>query len=282
MLVVTAPDTPESNLAIVERFQQLSEGRLRVERRPTAGFAAALNHAFRAATADRVGLLFSDDWLDPDAVELCLAVSGDIVSGNKRIWSDDGTNPIHVVWEGVGTEAELNKCESFEAKARYVTHFLLLNWQSVLNAGGVDETLGDRSGVDDYDLLWTLLEGGASVGFTDRAVYNVRDHHGVRLTLRPPEEHLASLVKILTKHGLDEAGSGRSHPDAHALVQPQADRRPGGRRRQALNRAAAGSAPGEELVPLPELLGAALRFVEQPRLQVAEQLGQAAQPLAVE
>jgi len=205
VFVVTAPDTPESNLALLARLEAQVGDQLRIERRPRAGFAAALNYAFGEAATDRVGLLFSDDWLDPDALELCLAVDAEIVSGSKRIWSDDGTNPLHLVWEGVVNETDLNKHDTLEARARYVTHFLLMDRQSVLDAGGVDETLGDRSGVDDYDMLWTMLERGASVGFTDRAVYNVRDHYGVRLTLRPPEEHLASLVKILTKHGLDDA-----------------------------------------------------------------------------
>ena len=204
VLVVTASDTPESNLAVLARLQQQSDGRMRTVRRPRAGFAAALNHAFGAACSDRVGLLFSDDWLDPDALELCLAVDADIVSGSKRIWSDDGTNPLHVVWDRAGSAAQLKQRETVEAQARYITHLLLFRRQAVLDAGGVDETLGDCSGVDDYDLIWTLLERGASVGFTDRAVYNVRDHYGDRLTLRPQEEQLASLVKILTKHGLDE------------------------------------------------------------------------------
>jgi hypothetical protein len=78
-----------------------------------------------------------------------------------------------------------------------------------MQVGGVDETLGDLSGVDDFDLVWTLLEHGASVDFTDRPMYNVRDHFGERLTLRDPTAHVESLRRILVKHGLDEVDQAR-------------------------------------------------------------------------
>jgi len=212
VLVVTAPNTSESNLAVLARFLEQGDGRMRVENRTRAGFAAALNHAFETARADRVGILLSDDWLDPDALELSLAIDADIVSGGKRIWSDDGINPLHLVWDKVGSAAGLMAQPTNEERARYVTHFLLFNRQRVLDVGGVDETLGDVGGVDDYDLIWTLIERGATVGFTERGVYNVRDHYGVRLTLRPLEEHRAALRRILSKHGLDERAQDELMP----------------------------------------------------------------------
>jgi hypothetical protein len=75
----------------------------------------------------------------------------------------------------------------------------------VIGVGGVDETLGDLSGVDDYELLWRMLEAGASVAFTHRPLYDVRDHAGERLTLRAREKHIESLNRILDKHNIHDA-----------------------------------------------------------------------------
>ena len=45
-----------------------------------------------------------------------------------------------------------------EARARYSTHFFLVRRYEILEVGGVDETLGDAPRIDDYDLVWVLLE----------------------------------------------------------------------------------------------------------------------------
>jgi hypothetical protein len=71
----------------------------------------------------------------------------------------------------------------------------------VLAAGGVDPGVG-LTGADDYDLIWTLLERGASVRLVPRALYHYRDHEGLRLTNRPQAEQVRDLRLILAKHGV--------------------------------------------------------------------------------
>jgi hypothetical protein len=90
------------------------------------------------------------------------------------------------------------------AKASYLRHFLLLRKARVLEAGGLDESLDAAAGcgVDDFDLIWTLLERGASVGIVPGRLYNYRDHSGERLTLVNRARSLAALRQILDKHGL--------------------------------------------------------------------------------
>lgn len=66
--------------------------------------------------------------------------------------------------------------------------------------GGADETRGDAPGINDYDLVWVLLEQGASVGIVERFCYNSRDHDHERLTLRPPGELLVVAARTLDKH----------------------------------------------------------------------------------
>jgi hypothetical protein len=61
VLIVPCPATPVSNLRTLERLRRDASDRLIIREGP-CGFAAQLNVGFRTATAERVGLLFSDDW----------------------------------------------------------------------------------------------------------------------------------------------------------------------------------------------------------------------------
>ena len=61
------------------------------------------------------------------------------------------------------------------------------------------------AGPGDFDLIWTLLEHKVSVELLPVALYNYREHEGERLSLLPYDEKLASLQKILRKHGISEA-----------------------------------------------------------------------------
>ena len=70
--------------------------------------------------------------------------------------------------------------------------------------GGVDATIG-QTGPDDYDLLWTLLEYGASVSIVEESLYCYRDHaQAWRLSLKPAGEQTENLKKILSKHQYPE------------------------------------------------------------------------------
>jgi GT2 family glycosyltransferase len=204
VLVVTAPDTPPRNLEVLSRLAATAGPRLRIFDRGRPGFAVALNEGINAAQADRVALLFTDDWLAPEALEAALAEDADIVSGGKQIWVQHPDGSLEHVYQFSGTEAAFAKRQTNEERARYISHFLLLRRSVIQEAGGVDESLGDLGGVDDFDLIWTLLERGASVSFAEGATYRIRDHPGQRLTLRPVEEHLLSLNRILDKHNVPE------------------------------------------------------------------------------
>jgi GTPase SAR1 family protein len=71
-----------------------------------------------------------------------------------------------------------------------------------MEVGGLDESLGDFPGIDDFDLIWTLLERGASVAIVEASLYNYRDHHRERLTLRDADQAVRTMGRILDKHGL--------------------------------------------------------------------------------
>ena len=88
---------------------------------------------------------------------------------------------------------------TLQEQASYVGHFILFQRASVLAVGGVDPEIG-LTGADDYDLIWTMLEQGASVRLIPEALYHYRDHDGERLTMRTQQDQLLDLRKILAKH----------------------------------------------------------------------------------
>jgi len=162
------------------------------------GIAAAINLGWRNATTDRIGLLLSDDWLDPAAVECCVAHDTDIVS-TGMIYHGDGER---VFLEGRLDMDVFSSLGNYEARADYLKHFLFFRKTKLAEIGGVDEHIG-TTGVDDYDLVWTLLESGASVAITARPLYHYRDHGGDRLSLRDRDAQILDLQKILAKHGVE-------------------------------------------------------------------------------
>ncbi len=68
--------------------------RVAIERRPS--FASAINTGIELTFAERVGLLLSDDWLKPQAVELCVPHQADIVSTSMTIFDETGTRILPI------------------------------------------------------------------------------------------------------------------------------------------------------------------------------------------
>jgi GT2 family glycosyltransferase len=201
VIVVCSSRTRESNTRLLASLAAGHPG-LRVEREPLqGGFAAAINHGIRLASADRIGLLLSDDWLNPRAVECSLPHLVDIVSTDVSVYLADGqTLAMAPGWPR--SLQEFEKRTTLEERARYLKHFFLFRRMAILEAGGLDESLGDYPGIDDFDLIWTMLERGATVAIVPTSLYNYRDHDGERLTLRDREQAQRTLERILEKHGL--------------------------------------------------------------------------------
>lgn len=201
VVVVTAPATPASNHAVVRACAR-EHPHLVVLQQRAGGFPAAINDGLRAARAPRIGLLLSDDWLAPTAVEETLGIDADIVSAGITTFAADGVTRLDRPDDIVTMEGFLRR-PTLERRAAYLQHFFLFSRTALTAVGGLDESLGDAPGIDDYDLVWTLLERGATVGIVGRSVYNYRDHDGERLTLRAPAEQVRTLERILAKHGID-------------------------------------------------------------------------------
>lgn len=201
VLVVVSPLTPDELVVALRRWSADSP-RLAVLVEEGTGFASALNTGIRASRTQRVGFLLADDWLESGAVEACLAHDADIVSTGLRVWADGGRREFASLRRRP-TQAGYDARATMELKAAYLEHFFLFRREALMAIGGVDETIGS-TGADDFDLIWTLLEHGASVAVVSDLLYNYRDHYGERLTLRPPDLQRRDLARILDKHGVRE------------------------------------------------------------------------------
>ena len=203
VIVVTSRETPESNRDVLRQIAASHKNLHVLFRDLPAAYAATLNFGMRAARTERIGLLLSDDWLEPDCVAECLAHSADIVSASRNTWHADGLTPVAGAQRRLSM-ARFHAQATLEAKAAYLTHFFLFQRATLQRAGWVDESVGDFPGVDDYHLVWTMLEQGAETAIVERSLYNYRDHDEERLTLADPAQAVENLGKILRKHGLEE------------------------------------------------------------------------------
>jgi glycosyltransferase involved in cell wall biosynthesis len=195
VIVVTSPRTTASNIRIIADLERRYHNLRVLLEPPRSGFAGAINAAIRYASTGRVGLLLSDDWLDATAVEECLQLSMDIVSTGAKIYAADGITRLA---ERPMIMSQFEAQPTPEAKADYLKHFFMFVRARLLEVGGVDDTIG----LTGPDVIWTLLEHGATVGVTERPLYNYRDHLRERLTLRARSEQVLDLGKILDKHGV--------------------------------------------------------------------------------
>jgi glycosyltransferase involved in cell wall biosynthesis len=201
VIVVCSRRTSQANLRTLDKLN----GPLRIYTQEREGFAAAINHGLREATSERIGLLLSDDWLKPDAVAKCLAQETDIVSTGFTCFASDGAAEFESLAHDPHRET-FDSLPTLEEKAFYLTHFFLFRATKIAEAGGLDESIGDAPGIDDYDFIWTLLEHGATVAIVEERLYCYRDHTGERLTLRDPTEQARNLDRILAKHGVPHGG----------------------------------------------------------------------------
>jgi len=206
VIVVRSNETPSSNVRVLETLQdEWNNLRLLVEQAPESfHFPGALNLGIRSASAERIGFLLSDDWLSPEAVEQCLPLSADIVCTGLTAYVDDSLT----ICEGASqtlTMAKYLSLPSLEAKASYLQHFFVFRKEALLKVGGLDESIGNFPGIDDYHLIWTMLEQGATVAIVEKRLYNYRDHEGERLTLADKAQATRNLEKILRKHRISEA-----------------------------------------------------------------------------
>jgi glycosyltransferase involved in cell wall biosynthesis len=203
VIVVISRETPQSNRDILSRLASVHDNLRVVFRDLPRGFPSTVNFGIHAAGTSRIGLLLSDDWLEPDCVAECLAHTADIVCASHTAYRADGITLVEGATRRLSMQGFLAR-PTLESKASYLTHFFLLRKNALERAGYLDESIGDFPGIDDYDLIWTMLEQHASVAIVEKCLYNYRDHDGERLTMADPVQAARNLGTILHKHGVVE------------------------------------------------------------------------------
>jgi glycosyltransferase involved in cell wall biosynthesis len=201
VVVVRSTMTPPSNLEILEDLQRRHKDLRVVGERKAGNFPNAINTGFACAQADRVGLLLSDDWLEKGAVAACVSKPADIVSTGNTVYFADGR--VNKAACRIPSMARFLSLATLEEKACHLQHFFLFRKQVAVRVG-LDETIGNGPGIDDYDFIWTLLEQNSCVAIVEAQLYNYRDHDGERLTLADPHLLQNNLRKILQKHMVSE------------------------------------------------------------------------------
>ncbi|MFT5112268.1 MAG: hypothetical protein ACI8P9_001592 [Parasphingorhabdus sp.] len=220
VIIVCSPNTPMSNHNVINEISKSNSSLKKISGLKTDSFAKAINLGVEQSVTERIGLLLSDDWLEANAIERCLKFDVDIVSTGQNIVLDDGElfatiRLFNQVFQEFG---------SLQEKASYLEHFFMFRKSKFLEVGGVDDTIG-LTGPDDYDLIWCLLEHGASLQLISEPLYNYRDHDGIRLSLKEPSIQIRSLQKTLNKHhviGLERQRIIESHAQWFGVTVRQA------------------------------------------------------------
>lgn len=202
VVVITSAKTSGSNQGVLDQLCGAYPNIKVYQQPPESGFAAGLNFGIRKAAGRRIGLLMSDDWLDPRTIESSVVFQEDIVSTSRTFFAADGITCFAELAQD-HTERAWRAQRRPVDQANFLGHFLLFQREALDRVGGVDETLGDSPGVDDFDLVWCLLERGASVRIVPQALYNYRDHEGERLTRQKYAAMVATFNRILDKHAVN-------------------------------------------------------------------------------
>jgi glycosyltransferase involved in cell wall biosynthesis len=213
VIVVRSDATPRSNINLLERLAVCHANLVTLVEDRRNNFPAAVNQGIRAAQTDRVGFLNSDDWLEQTAVAETIIEAADIVSSGTFVHFAD--RQVNELASRTPSMDKFLACRTLEQMACYLKPFFLFRKKCLLSVGGLDENIGNGPGIDDYDLIWTLLETGASVAIIERRLYHYRDHDRDRLTLQDPRIMVANLRKILRKHGVE-------HREQKALIKRHA------------------------------------------------------------
>jgi glycosyltransferase involved in cell wall biosynthesis len=91
----------DSTLEVVERFRPLFDGRMQYESAPDRGTYDGFNKGIRRCTGSIIGILNSDDWYEPDAIEKVVEAfrrhpDGGVFYGIARIVAMDGRRELWV------------------------------------------------------------------------------------------------------------------------------------------------------------------------------------------
>lgn len=164
----------DSTIDIIKRYEPLFEGRLKWKSEPDNGIYNAMNKGIKRATGTIVGIVNSDDWLEPDALETisnCFNEKGQAVDGIYCGWINfhyaDGTSQV------MKTNHELLISWSKKYEMAGIRHPATFVPKSVYDQNGIfDESIRIMA---DTDLILRFLFSGVKFYYPNKVVSNMSD-----------------------------------------------------------------------------------------------------------
>ena len=164
----------DGTLSIVKKYEPLFDGRLKWKSEPDKGIYNAMNKGIAMASGEVVGIVNSDDWLEPDAltrVNVCL---------NAHKYNEDSIYCGGIIFHTLsGDIRELNvSIDSFKSASRFymvagVRHPATFVPKSVYNRiGFFDESIKIAA---DSDFLLRCLFNGIDIIKIDGYLSNMSD-----------------------------------------------------------------------------------------------------------
>lgn len=205
----------DDTLSVINRHYS-SHPRVRIVAKPNGGIGSASNAALRIARGYYIGQLDSDDYLEPDAVELCL----------KEFFADRSLVCVYTTNRNVRADGSLiapgyNWPVYSREKltvAMIVHHFRMFTARAWAIAGGFNETLVNAV---DYDFYLRLSEIGP-FRHINKIAYNRVVHGGNTSIVKLSEQkrnHFRAINSSLSRQGItrfrcdpaDEDDSSRNY-----------------------------------------------------------------------
>ncbi|MDP2562084.1 glycosyltransferase family 2 protein [Psychrobium sp. 1_MG-2023] len=152
----------DSTVEIIKRYEGRFEGRLRWVSESDQGIYYAMNKGIDMSTGQYIGLLNSDDWYEPDAletVEKSIKGNEDVLYGMLNVWDDEKLKYVYANYVDKIPEESLAHPSSFISQecyskfGKYTTEF--------------------RS-TSDYEFFLRLYHAGCSFKFVNGILANFR------------------------------------------------------------------------------------------------------------
>ena len=165
----------DNTLDIVKRYEPLFEGRMKWKSEPDKGIYDAMNKGVRMATGDIIGIVNSDDWLEPDAIEnvvkLAKITEGYdkcIFCGSLRFHYKDGSQQLMK-----SDEERFHEGMKRDSLNHGAFHPSMVVGSEVYHSVGVFDD--HFSVIADTDFISRCYKSGIRFVFTDAVVNNMSD-----------------------------------------------------------------------------------------------------------
>ena len=164
----------DETLNIVRKYEPLFEGRMKWRSEPDKGIYNAMNKGIQRATGTIIGIVNSDDWLEPNALE---TINNCFNENNKDV---DGVYCGWLNFHYADGDSQIMK----------TNHDLLLSWSKKYEMAGIRHpatfvpmAVYDKYGVfdesikimADTDLILRFLFSGVKFYYPNRVVSNMSD-----------------------------------------------------------------------------------------------------------